>query len=666
MKPLFLIFLSVLATVKATPKDQADAKTLGDVYEDENTAGSGRASLGDVYEDTSSVDIRWASSGGGWRAMVASMGFANAFRQAGLFSANSSKLSAISTNSGSSWFSSQLFYSPNFYQQTVMTTPEELYNFTTLWMKSYEAISDYVVGDNELCNTTDLGNSTEIQVFSEWCELVFQYEGNWANFIAAMLLATSTAYGDPSFLNRTANAANRIAPLQQTDLYVMTALSPSSRVRLQKVPLVKKKQQPTAAKSELAKENEPFDRLRRRRTQLFGEIDDIIVYLGPATNLNEEEEEEEERLYTTTQAASYVVSSSNEKEGFYFMSDGHSSDDFLLYKGQTPYRFDFGDFDDFFLYQQKPGTVTIENDPSFLLGRGGGELLEESTFRPPFGGGAASVTQIASISSAVVATMSPASSITFAQALDKAWAELRESLGPILLLPSRILFNAAVNRIYRSPLFDTIAVCSQWPSKACGDLDGYFLDGGVVENNALSATISQYQLQNPPAEADADADAEAKPLKVILTNTNREWISDYDLSQILQYFDAPLNDGVEPGGHLSLAERTVPIRSPQLFQDFLDLETLNDMLVPIQGSNMTTATMSLTTIDNPVYGITAGLPVELLLINLNEPLTTVVVGPMVIANLTAPHAEMARKIASNDILVQRVRNFYEASIEVSK
>ena len=39
--------------------------------------------------------MRWSSTGGGWRAMVACMGYANTFNQAGLFRGSKSRFSAI-------------------------------------------------------------------------------------------------------------------------------------------------------------------------------------------------------------------------------------------------------------------------------------------------------------------------------------------------------------------------------------------------------------------------------------------------------------------------------------------------------------------------------------------------------------------------------------------
>ena len=395
----------------------------------------------------------------------------------------------------------------------------------------------------------------------------------------------------------------------------MSALSPASRVRTwEKIPLP----------------------LRRgdRDKQLFGEPDDTLIYLGPPAA--------EDQFYTTTQGVAYVIGNTGER--FFYMSDTTTSDDFKLYQGRTDYDFSFRDFNQFYLYQDTPGENTIDN-PFF----GGGDLMEGDSFRTPFRG-EATVAQVASISSAAGATMSPASPITYAQFISLAWAGLREELGPLLLIPGRILFDRAVNRIYQAPTFDNIAVCSQWPS-VCGKKDGFFLDGAFVENMALSATISQYQLQST-----IDDD---KPLKILLTNTNQGW-ENYEYSEFLQYFDSPFNEGVPPGGHLSIAARYVPLRSPQLFQDFMDEDSLNDLIEPIEGSNMTTALMSgLTTLDNSVYGIQRNLRVDLMLINLNEPITTFIVGPAIIRNTTAPLAEMVQKIASNNVLVQRVRDFYE-------
>lgn len=568
------------------------------------------------------TNLRWASSGGGWRAMFGAMGFANVFQQAGLFSADSSEFSAISTNSGSSWFATQLFYSPNFYNLTVLSTPEELYNFSLGWMGTYEGLSDWVYGENEMCNVTGLGDTPTVQAFSELCELTLKYDGDWATFIATMLLAASTWYGDVTLVNRTVTAENRIAPLKHTDMFIMTALGPASKIRYPvKVPV------PIPAANE---HEDPFDRkLRKRDLQLIGQPDDTIVYIGPKSDSGSQ------TLYTTSQGAAFVVN--DDGQDFYYMSDSKNGSDFQLYKASTPHAFDVGDFEDFW----GSGEVTIDNNVG-LFNNVWGDYMEGVTLREPFGG-QPKVHQIASISSAAVGGMSPASPISYALSMENSWAKIRDGLGPITLIPGRVAFNIAANRVYKSPMMDTIAVCSQYP-RPCDERDGWFIDGGKVENYALSATISQYQL-----EPDYD---DSEPLKIILTNTNQYWIWEWDLKQLLRYFDSSYTKGIKPGGFMG------DQRSPQIFEDFMDLELLNTGVERISGSNMTTIRMDLTTIDNRPFGVQGGLAVELLMINLNEDITTFVGGPSIIANTTDAHAEMTYKIATNEVLVQRVRDFY--------
>ncbi|KAL7542168.1 hypothetical protein ACHAWF_012201 [Thalassiosira exigua] len=126
-----------------------------------------RAQGGGVAEE-----ILWSSTGGGWRAMFADVGFANAFRRAGLFpdgsegvpdsgaddgtengtdggtinGATSARIASVATVSGGSWFSTQLFYSDEFYRRTVgAETGEELESFVREWMGSYRDLSSDVV-----------------------------------------------------------------------------------------------------------------------------------------------------------------------------------------------------------------------------------------------------------------------------------------------------------------------------------------------------------------------------------------------------------------------------------------------------------------------------------------------------------------------------------------
>ena len=151
-------------------------------------------------------------------------------------------------------------------------------------------------------------------------------------------------------------------------------------------------------------------------------------------------------------------------------------------------------------------------------------------------------------------------------------------------------------------------------------------------------------------------------LKVILTNTNEAWGTDYQYTQILQFFDAPLNQDVEPGGFNWPPGWSLPCQSQQIFEEFMDESTLDSLIEPISGSNMTTAILKGTTIDSPIFNIKAGLTAEILLINLNDPITTYVITPDLIDMYTKPLADMTVSIAENEELANRIKLFVEPAL----
>jgi hypothetical protein len=62
-----------------------------------------RESVSLTDNDDAPYVLRWASSGGGWRAMAANCGYTSSFAATGLITSEDSKFTAISTNSGGSW-----------------------------------------------------------------------------------------------------------------------------------------------------------------------------------------------------------------------------------------------------------------------------------------------------------------------------------------------------------------------------------------------------------------------------------------------------------------------------------------------------------------------------------------------------------------------------------
>jgi len=64
-------------------------------------AGNNITSPSSTPSSTPSSHILWSSTGGGWRAMFADIGYSNIFQQAGLFTGNSSRFSAVVSSLGS-------------------------------------------------------------------------------------------------------------------------------------------------------------------------------------------------------------------------------------------------------------------------------------------------------------------------------------------------------------------------------------------------------------------------------------------------------------------------------------------------------------------------------------------------------------------------------------
>lgn len=574
--------------------------------------------------------IRWASTGGGWRSMFACMGFGYVFQQAGVLDDDHSHFTAVSTNSGGSWFSTQAFYSPEFYAQTVMAeSPEDVQAFALKWMESYLNVAkDFE--SNPICDITDLiggasnttdGNSTDtsaidplLQTFSEFCDMLLAYEGDWTAFMEDMIAAAAADYGDPDLASRIVNPDNRIFPLQQTDLLVQSAVLANSRIR-----------------GELVAVNGTTEEM------------DVITHLGPSAGQSINRDD----IYSLTLSAAYTVNSTY--SGFqYNKQDTRRSTDLGLFveEGSSP-EFDFETYDDsHFLYPPSPNaTVTTPTDtpPS------GG-------MRPAFGGpSTTNVVQIASVSSAALGSFSPLAPSTFAQSLSKMRAAVAGD--PLAVR----LFDKAADRLYKSPLLDKFAVCSQWPNP-CTSQDGLFIDGGLVDNAAIPINIAQYHNSER-------ADLE-RVLKIVVTNNNDQdynaWGSDRMTTQILQYFDSSINEGIAPGDFVWYEALPLPFRSPQIFQESMDFETLDSLMQPIEGTTFTTAQINVTTVDNPAFGIKAGQEVQLLWINLNSPVTTFIVGKTIIEETTEPVGQMVYDIASNEELTRQVKDFFHTHKDPKK
>lgn len=616
--------------------------------------------------------------------MFGCVGYANLFQQAGLLSSDSSAFAAISTVSGGSWFSTQLFYSEAFYNRTAMApSPQAINDFVVEWMNTYLAISEDIDDETRAtCNFTELlngENDEQVTTITEICELLVKYDFDWALFIQDMLESAATEYGTPGFTEILATAANRIEALSETDLYVQASMSPTSRIRSESA---------SATTSD-------------------------AVYFG----YEDDSSDPTDKLLTVALPVSWIVDTQTSVSDMVYGTKDLTSaeDDFMLqtYMAPTPNEHQWGTWEPFYLYQGNgttTGFLTVSESDTAAI-----NASATGTMSKPFGGNdTTTVLQVAAISSAAAATGSGLVASAYTQWLSigrftveenitrTVWRVLagiaaglgagllfgfglwrfipegrccneeKESkkcalwvgitvgilIGVFILLITFFYYgtgsiiiptayDAAANDVYMNETFDNFAVCSQWPNLPCGPNDAYPMDGWLADNPALAINIGQSQQRVGLNET----------LKVLLTNCDQVWDSEWNRAQYLAYFSTYFNKGIAPGDFSWGPGWFVPPRSQQIFSEYLDPAELDALLEPIPNSNMTTALLEGTTIDNPAYGVVSGQRVEMLLLNLNTNITTFVVGSTQIATLTQPLADMASEVAGNEELLRRVTEF---------
>lgn len=620
--------------------------------------------------------------------MFACVGYANVFQQIGMFTEETSKFRSIATNSGASWFNTQLFYSQAFYDQVVMApTPQHLYDFAIIWLDSYyqmsldsksyleenvtEALDTLEEEDEQQEETFNEDIGTDIsdlvppeEVNSEFSALTFLVE-SWDLYLAAnasygyfyqeMMERATKAYGhDGDFISIIANAENRLTPMQKSEIILQTTISPSSKVRLASANYSIEESHANYGDTDL---DEEWAFLAAN----FGEPEnqDMEVLLGPLRNDQMGNGTIDDwDVYSVGISAYYLVNDTF--EGFqYATHDSDSTSTLAAYVAPTHQQFDWKNFEGWYLFPNtnfwgQPTTPALSRMSATIPAQYNpmtNNMTSTGTLREAFGGGAADVIQSAATSSAFAGPASPAAPPVFAQSLSLIRQQFIRLLDPAAAILSLTAFDLVVGQLYKNVLIDNGAVCSQWP-KPCGPHDGYFMDGAFSDNPSVVSNIAQYQ-----NSADADL---SKTIKLVVTNTNQNFTADtYDSEQILQYFETDFNKNITPGGYVWLPSFVVPIRSPQIFEEYLSTEDMVGAFEPMEGSNMTTAIYKGTTIMNQAFGTKAGQKVEMMFINTNSgPITTFMGGAALIAALTVPIAEMTESIAANEILRERLHDFF--------
>ena len=306
---------------------------------------------------------------------------------------------------------------------------------------------------------------------------------------------------------------------------------------------------------------------------------------------------------------------------------------------KAPRRFSFSDWEDYPTFPANDTDRVVQST----------EQCEETGFLShPFGDKTPTVAQIALSSSAFRSETTSMSPLSFVQALSVRRYAIETSQDTLLhRFQQKALLTSQARLLYAlADKWLKLGFCNQWPN-ACGIHDTMLSDGGISDGISLGLHIGQYH--------SIDKGDKSKVLKVIISISNN-WL-DND-SKLLAYFKTTFNQGVEPGGFLwgpgfreALAAQINPWRSPQIFENYLDQETLLEMRTPIPNSPVSTVRMTATTIRNPAYHVQAGQTVDLLLLFLTN--STIGIND----SNKVPLAELARGIAASDELLERVVDF---------
>ena len=532
------------------------------------------------------------------RSMAANMGYASSFVALGLITENSTKFSGISSTSGGSWFTLLFFFSRPFFDVILQSTPDEVAMLVTNMTSVFKSVQPYAPSPvSQFCQ--DIHKYVSFTSIFDDILSVCSFTSNWEKFITAFLDNAAARYGDDKLTDRLASGENIISPLSDTWLQIQTSLGASAR------------------------------------------SSDLLdaTHFGPAGELQ-----------TTPVPLSWGTDTTG-RGGAWFPS-GVTNHSATIVQSTTT--FDTSDYSYSNLFPA-PNDAPLYSSPNLLRAA----EVESLKMPVPFGGEPL-VLQLAAASSAVAAAMSGAVPSSFAQTLSL--LNTTRECNPILSssfldsASSKALDHVA-NQIWSTPALDNLSVCSDH-SGDCPAPFSRLMDGYYSDNIALATNIARYQdvygAQGPSPTC----------LRAIVTNNNAYTDSNFNM---LSFFNTSFNQGIEPGGFLwptSWAMNSTipnPRRSAQIFAECMSNADLDDALVSIPGTNFSTAVLRGTTINNDAFGVEEGLCVNILLLQTNSNITTLVLPPNV-HSYRDSLAELAKAIASNDLIKERVASFLENDV----
>ena len=532
------------------------------------------------------------------RSMAASIGYASSFAALGLITENSTKFAGMSSTSGGSWFTLLFFFSRPFFDAVVSSTPDEVATLVTNLTSAFASVE----ADSPSFVSQFCQDIHKYVSFSSIFDVILttcSHTANWEKFVAAFLDNAAARYGDDKLTDRLASGENIVSPLSDTWLQIQTSLGASAR------------------SSDLRNDS----------------------YFGPGRELQ-----------TTPVPLSWGT---DKMRGGGWFPLGVTNQSATVV--EAPKTFNMNDYSYRTLFPAA-NDAPLYSSPNLL----GAESAESFKMPVPFGGEPL-VSQLAAASSAAAAATSGAIPSSFAQTISL--LNTTRQCNPIL---SSSFFDSAsskaldyvANQIWSTAALDNLSVCSDH-SGDCPAPFSRLMDGAYSDNIALATNIARYQdvygAEGPSSTC----------LSAIVTHNNVDMKSNF---HVLSYFNTSFNQGIEPGGFLwptslswAMNMPPNPRRSSQIFAECMSDGDLENALVSIPGTNFSTAVLQGTTIKNDAFGVEAGLCVNILLLQPNSNITNLIFPPNVQAHQDSL-AELAKGIASNDLIKERVASFLEGDV----
>jgi hypothetical protein len=172
--------------------------------------------------------------------------------------------------------------------------------------------------------------------------------------------------------------------------------------------------------------------------------------------------------------------------------------------------------------------------------------------------------------------------------------------------------------------------------------------GLFADDTSIALDLGNYQQNN-------NATVDGVTLKYLLVN------SDEAHFPLLSLFSTDFNSNVEPGDviwTIDMAQR-VPWRSPQIFADSLDMDTLMSKAEAIEGlDGVSTVLLTATTTNNTAFGIVEGQSVEILVVNVDQDIPLTLFPPADLDAATGQLANMTTSLATSTELLDRIASFY--------